>query len=148
MLEMDELLKRVDGLVHEKTQRGPAGLELTLKAVLRLQGGGALDFGGSEYQEAETAEIAPTKGADDKYGWWSLEAGVYRLRFNESLRLEGGERALLSPHPRLLAAGGNHPSAMFGAGEELFVMLQVFAGGLRLKENCRISRLSVLPSLS
>ena len=144
MLAIKNLVARVSGLVYEKTQRGPAGLELTLKAISHLQGGGALDFGGSEYRPADCHPLSVEKGPEDKYGWWHLSRGLYRMDFNEALDLADGESAMLTPHPRLLEAGANHNSLIFGPGEPLFVVLQVFEGGLSLKENCRTSRLNLL----
>jgi hypothetical protein len=144
MMDIDTLLNRACGLVQEKTQRGPAGLELTLKAVYRLEGSGAMDFGGSEYRAAGACRLGCVKGPTDKYGWWHLGSGLYRLEFNESVSLQAAERALITPHPRLLQAGGRHDGVVFGPGEPLTAILQVLVSRLSLKENCRMSRLNVL----
>ena len=143
MIATDALLPRINGLVYEKTQHGPAGVELTVRAVSSYAAGGALDFGGSEFRAAELLSLRPEKGPEDKYGWWHLAAGTYRLDFNETVNLQAGERAMLTAHPRLLQAGASHDAVMFGPNEALFVLLEVHQGGLSLKENCRVSRLHV-----
>lgn len=142
----DRLAERIDGVVHRDTQESDVGFDLTVAAVEVLTGPGSLDFGGSEFAEAATEALEPAPASpDDEYGWWRLGEGHYRVRFNETLRLRGGEVATIRPHPRLLAAGAAHGAVdiVSGDGDELSVLLTVGITGCRLKENCRVSRLKV-----
>ncbi len=144
MITTDDLVARVSGLVYEKKQRGLGGLDLTLKTLSRLESSGALDFGDSEYRTGIWLEVACEKASEDKYGWWHLSAGTYRVEYNESFDLKGTERALVTQHPRLLEAGGHHASALFAPDESPRTLLQVSEVGLSLKENCRLSRLNII----
>lgn len=144
-LEADRVAERVDGLVHLETQRAEGGLDLTVDEIHRLARPGALDFGGSEFEEAGREEIEP-RLADpgDDYGWWELSPGSYLIRYNEALALEEAETALVLPLGRLQEAGASHPTLVArGRRDPLETLLHVGDAGCRLKENCRVSRLIV-----
>ena len=138
---------QLGGVVHLDTQSSaPRGLDLTAAAVYRLTGGGSLDFGGSEYEEASREQLeAELAQPDDDYGWWDLRAGTYFIRFNEDVELDDGNVGLVYPHRRLLAAGGHHPAFQIQGGQSpLEVPIMVAERGLRIKENARVSKLLVL----
>ena len=104
--DKEQVAKRLENLVHLDTQGFSLGVDLTVAEVHRLTGGGKLDFGGSEFEAAETEKVTPEKAdPEDDYGWWHLEAGTYLVRYNEHLKLAEGELGLVSPHTRLLQAG-------------------------------------------
>ncbi len=130
-----------EGVISSKKQVGTHWLDLTVKAIASIRRGGALDFGGTEYEEASTEDIAAVKeSSDEKYGWWTLEPGAYCVRFNETVT-EDVAMVCVFPHPRLIAAGGAHPAAVVEQLDEDFTQtLWVGNGGLRIKENARISR--------
>jgi deoxycytidine triphosphate deaminase len=148
LLSADDTRRRLDGVVHFDTQSESAsdGLDLTAAAVFAFTGPGQLDFGGDEEQPAERRRLDPEKRApDDDYGWWNLDAGTYAVRFNESVQLEAGDVALLTPHERLLKAGAHHPvcglRAPRAASDALETVLSVGNAGLHVKENARLSTL-------
>jgi deoxycytidine triphosphate deaminase len=145
LLASDAARDHVDGLVHYDTQATSHGLDLTAGAIHRLTGPGHLDFGGSEFAPAEHAAIEPERAhPDDDYGWWSLMGGTYRVVYNETLALPDGYVAHLTSHERLLDAGAQHPATtLTGAQDPLTTLLTVSDAGCRIKENSRISRLSV-----
>lgn len=130
-----------EGVISAKKQVGTHWLDLTVKAIASIRRGGALDFGGSEYEEASTKDIVAVKeSSDEKYGWWTLKEGTYCLRFNEVVT-DDVAMVCVFPHPRLIAAGGAHPATVVEKLDEYFVQtLWVGSGGLRIKENARISR--------
>jgi len=134
----------VDGIVYKEKQIRELTVDLTVKEVHSVKCSGALDFGGSEYREAETERLEPAKKECEEYGWWKLDEGVYLIRFNETVKpIEG--LGLLSPHPRLLKAGAAHPTLFLHEWESGYVLpLQVGWQGLELKENSRVSKLIVL----
>lgn len=145
MLAADALAQQLDGLVHLDTQRAPNGLDLTVDRVYRTAGHGQLDFGGGEFEAAPRERITPVlDDPDDDYGWWTLEAGAYVVRYNESLTLTEEQQARVYPLERTLHAGGHHGTFLLDEGrdplETLFVVTRM---GCRLKENCRVSRLVV-----
>lgn len=146
LLSGDETRAHLDGLVHLETQRADYGLDLTAGTVYRATGGGQLDFGGSEFKSAPREQIDPERAdPDDDYGWWTLEAGTYIVRYNETPALNADHWAQVTPHPRLLQAGLHHPAFVVENGSDSLVT-PLFVGptGGRLKENCRISRLIVI----
>lgn len=150
MLSADALAQQVDGLVHLDTQRGPNGLDLTVNAIYRTTGTGQLDFGGSEFAPAPSESIAPTlDDPGDDYGWWTLEEGAYIVEYNESLTLEEGQHARVSPLERTLLAGAHHGTVDLTEGRApLETLLVVSRMGCHLKENCRLSRLTVYEEAS
>lgn len=145
MLTAEALAHQLEGLIHLDTQRAPNGVDLTVDSVSRTEGAGHLDFGGSEFQTAARAELDPVFDApDDDYAWWTLEQGAYLIRYNESLTLEDGQQAVISPLERTLRAGAHHGTCVLDQGHDpLEMLLVVTRMGCRLKENCRLSRLVV-----
>ena len=139
---------QVTGLLHRDTQEFEFGVDLTVAEVHRLTGRGSLDFGGSEFSAARAERLEPIqRQPDDEYGWWPLQAGTYRIVYNEGVRLDEDEVGLVQPHPRLMEAGGHHPSfAVFGEQDTIGTILSVGSEGLDIKENSRISRLLILGS--
>jgi hypothetical protein len=145
MLSPDALAQQIDGLVHLDTQRAPDGLDLTVDTVYRTTGHGQLDFGGSEFSAAPREPLTPVlDDPDDDYAWWTLDQGAYVVRYNESLTLRSGQRAEISPLERTLLAGAHHATFVLNEGRDpLETLIVVSRLGCRLKENCRLSRLTV-----
>lgn len=145
MLSVDSLAQQLDGLVHLNTQRAPNGIDLTVDTVYRTTGHGQLDFGGSEFEAAPREPLTPVlDDPDDDYAWWTLEQGAYIVRYNESLSLHDGQEARIYPLERTLHAGAYHSPFVLDDGRApLETLLLVSRMGCRLKENCRLSRLTV-----
>lgn len=143
ILDLDDTHAHVDGLLHLETQGAAVGIDLTVGEVFRLTGPGSLDFGGSELEAAEREALEPElRDPDDDYGWWELEPGSYRIRYNESVEVDEGRLACILPLERLLRAGAGHPAFLVdGARRPLETLLTVGSAGCDLKENCRVSRL-------
>ena len=146
MRTADALAQQLDGLVHLDTQQAPNGLDLTVDAVHRVTGHGQLDFGGGEFRAVPCERIEPVRDApEDDYGWWTLEKGAYVIQYNESLTLEAGQQAVVTPLERTLQAGAHHGTFVLDDDSDpLETLLVVSRMGCRLKENCRVSRLVVL----
>jgi deoxycytidine triphosphate deaminase len=143
IFDVDTLRRHVAGLVHFDTQRADHGLDLTVGTVFHITSAGQLDFGGSEFEPAERSVIAPERASpDDDYGWWTLDAGTYIIRYNEAIDLGAGQRAEVFPLDRLVQAGASHPAfTVHGTQNPMETLLTVGEHGVRLKENCRVSRL-------
>lgn len=145
MLSPDALAQQIDGLVHLDTQRAPNGIDLTVDSVQRTTGPGQLDFGGGEFTPAPRDSVTPViNDPEDDYAWWTLEEGAYVVQYNESLTLQDGQDARISPLERTLRAGAHHATFDLNEGRDpIETLLLVSRMGCRLKENCRLSRLTV-----
>jgi deoxycytidine triphosphate deaminase len=136
---------RVRNLVSEKHQVHGHAIELTAKQIYRLNPTGEVDFGGSEYVPAEALPLpSQQKHSQDKYQWWTLMHGAYRLEFNETLELAEDEIAFLEPHWRLLRAGAEHAATFIrGSVNPFTTLLSVTCAQLHIKQNARVSSLRV-----
>lgn len=137
---MDELVDRLDGLVHEPTQvREDGRVDLTVREISTVSDPGRLDFGGGELTAPETRAVPTTRrNPDDEYRWWQLGAGTYLVSFNESLR--EGDPVRIQPRRELLECGGSHPTV---ETEQLDpIPLTVGGAGLNIKANARVSTAS------
>lgn len=132
----EELFERLEDAIHQETQVGERGVDLTAARVLEVVRPGRVDFGGDELSSAGvTACRRQFRDPEDEYGWWDLTAGDYLLEFNESLTGEAPVR--LEPRRALLERGAGHPTV---TTDELHrVPLSVGGAGLKLKENARVS---------
>ncbi len=132
--------EHVENLVYEPAQVHDHGVDLTVSAVYDVVAPGRLDFGGDELEDADL-EPHPTtrRNPDDEYEWWDLEGGQYVIQHNEFVT-DVAEPLFLQPRHELLARGGSHPSMRVFDHLPL-VPLTVADGGLRLKENARVSTL-------
>lgn len=140
------LSDHVDNLVYEPVQVHEHGVDLTVAAVYGVAEPGRLDFGGDELEDADLEPVPTTyREPDDEFGWWDLEGGQYVVQYNEFV--VGDEATLyLQPRNELLARGGSHPSLLV-TGHLPLLPLTVADGGIRLKENARISTLVSAASL-
>ncbi|SEO34549.1 hypothetical protein SAMN05216388_101190 [Halorientalis persicus] len=130
----------VEGIVHEPTQTGDGGLDLTVADVYEVTAPGRVDFGGGELAPAETEPHPSQKrDADDDYEWWHLDTGQYLLEYNESVAADApaDRRFVIQTRDELLARGAFHPTLRVTELDR--VPLSVGGAGLRLKENARVS---------
>jgi len=136
-----DLTAFVDDLVYEPTQTESRGLDLTVDSILRVTESGRVDFGGGELDKAETKPVETEKrDPDDDYGWWELSAGVYLIEYNETLSVPEGMTLVLQTRDAVRTRGAFHPTLHLGTGESLDpVPLTVGAGGIKIKENARLS---------
>jgi len=148
MANNDELKNVVHNIVHEPTQF-PSEENLgylTVGKIGKMTRGGALDFGGSEYREAEVDWIQPElQSEDDKYGWWKLEPGLYLVEFNERLGFSDNSGVVLQIWSQALQAGVTHPTEIVTESRDpLRTLLQVGQPGSNIKENARLSEVRLI----
>lgn len=145
MPESDSIRDHVSNYIHEGKQFPDDGrsMLLTVGRIRRLTGPGSLDFGGSEYAPAPSEEMEAKKDSpDDKFGWWRLEPGLYRVEFNESLSNERDAVFQLQPWGSALEAGITHPARLIrGSMSPVSTIVTVGEHGTNIKENARISEL-------
>lgn len=148
LLQSDELLSHVDAIIHRETQQHKTHIDLTAAEILRHTGPGSLDFGGSEFEKSETNPLSPKKqDPGDDYGWWALNPGIYKARFNEEIKLVDDALLAISPHPHLREAGviaNTHFVSSDMENPEMSLNFHVPATGCNIKENARIAVLYIL----
>jgi len=138
-----DLTAFVDNLVYEPTQTDSPGLDLTVDSISRLSGSGRVDFGGGELGDAETEPVDTEKrDPDDDYGWWTLTEGVYLVEYNETLVAPEDVRFVLQTRREVRTRGAFHPTVHLTDGQSVGpVPLTVSEGGIKIKENARLSTL-------
>lgn len=142
-LSGEKTKKYLEGIIHEETQLSDRGVDLTANGVDRITSPTDLDFGGGEEDLGKVEKLTPGKRSDeDKYGWWNLEGGIYIIEFNEDVNVTEG-LGVLVPLNRLTDGGSYHPPKLFTGELGSKMVLHVHSRGLNLKENARISRLSI-----
>ena len=139
-MRASELTTLVDGLLHEETQVTDRGLDLTVAEIYEIEAAGRVDFGGGELEEAALApHDKQWRDEDDDYRWWQLDGGQYLVEYNESFSVDNP--LTVQTRNAVLERGAFHPTLeRHDLGR---VPLSVSPGGIRLKENARIS--TVLP---
>ncbi len=138
-----ELTGFVENLVYEPTQTDSPGLDLTVGSIHRITEPGRVDFGGGELEAAETDALETEKrNPADDYGWWELPGGVYLLEYNESLSGPEDVRLVVQTRQAVRTRGAFHPTVHLTADQSLgAVPLTVSEGGIKIKENARLSTL-------
>jgi deoxycytidine triphosphate deaminase len=138
-----DLATHLDGIILEKFQVHRYCVDLTVRNIFEVDPIGRVDFGGGEYTPAGRIEITPRpERTEDAYLWWTLARGCYFVEFNETLKLNESEIAILEPDERLMRAGGTHSPAFFrGNASPIETLLVVDVLRLQIKKNARIARL-------
>jgi len=131
----------IKNLVYKDKQFHGKTLFLTLKKVYKIIGKGKVDFGGSEFVEADKQLFQPEKSnAEDKFGWWNLNPGNYWIEFNESFKSINEKLFIISPSRRILLNGTYHSTIVTIESEfSPKALLVVGDNGISIKENARIS---------
>ena len=138
-----DLTAFVDDLVYEPTQTDSPGLDLTVDSISRVAEPGRVDFGGGELDPAATEPVTTEKrDPDDDYGWWDLSEGIYLIEYNETLSTPEDVRLVCQTRAAVRARGAFHPTLHLESDASLEpVPLSVGQGGLKIKENARVSTL-------
>ena len=144
-----EIAALAGGLISEKHQVKPYGIDLTVASISIVEKEGDIDFGGSEEKEALIEKIEPVKRSEgDEYGWWELVAGEYLIEYNEKIEIPEHSMGIIQSLPRTLKAGVCHTTMMLSPGDKLDGMvLSVGKYGFNVKENARISSLLLLKAI-
>jgi hypothetical protein len=135
-----ELATLVSGLLHEETQVTDRGLDVTVNEVLTVETPGRVDFGGDELDNANLSTHEKVwRDDEDDYQWWHLEGGQYLVEYNETITADRPLRVQTRDEVR--KRGAFHPTLELT--ELGRIPFTVATGGIRMKENARIS--TVLP---
>ena len=126
-------------------QLTPNGFDLTAGSVFEFIGSGSLDFSNKERIIPQAKEINPEKKkTQDKFGWWNLTRGAYKIQTNETFNLPEDLVAIAFPRSSLLRMGAFVQTAVWDAGfrgRSEFILVVENHQGLRLKQNARIVQL-------
>jgi len=143
--ELIEREKLIEGYLHLDTQLTPNGFDLTAANIYIFGEPGALDFSNKERMIPQARELLPEKkDAADKYGWWSLKSGIYKVLTNEKVNLPGGLIALAFSRTSLLRMGAYTQHGVWDAGFKgrgEFILSVGNPAGMMLKQNSRIAQL-------
>ena len=148
MLNRNEIQKLINekGLVTDylnlDIQLTPNGFDLTAGSVFEFLSSGALDFSNKERTLPQTKEVClKKKDPQDKFGWWNLKRGAYKIRTNESVNLPKDLAVVAFPRSSLLRIGAFTQTGVWDAGfrgKSEFILVVENPQGLRLKQNARI----------
>ncbi|MDD5449913.1 MAG: deoxyuridine 5'-triphosphate nucleotidohydrolase [Candidatus Omnitrophica bacterium] len=146
--EIQELIKEhalVSGFIDLETQLTPNGIDLTAAEIYEFDSAGALDFSNKERVVPGGKRVTPMKEkSSDKFGWWELEKGAYKIRTNETVSLSKDLIALAFSRTSLLRMGAFTQHGVWDAGfkgKGEFVLVVENPKGIRIKQNARVSQL-------
>ena len=154
MLNREEILRLIKeknlvaGYIDLETQITPNGFDLTVAGISEFKGPGVLDFSNKERVLPQAKEIIPKKiKSEDKFGWWHLKKGAYKIKTNEAVNLPNDLIALAFTRTSLLRMGaftqhGVWDAGFTGKGE--FVLIVENVKGIKIKENARVAQLVFL----
>jgi len=149
--EIAKLIKEknlVQDYINLDVQLTPNGFDLTVANVFAFNTPGALDFSNKEREIPSLKEvITKKKNLKDKFGWWHLKQGAYKIRTNEIINLPRDLIALAFSRTSLLRIGAFTQHGVWDAGfrgKSEFILVVNNPKGLKLKENARIAQLVFL----
>jgi len=131
--------KLVTNYIDLDTQLQPSGFDLSLESIEAYQGGGAVDFSNKERVIADTKPLTP-----DKEGWYNLEQGVYKVVYNEVVKMPLDVAAIARTRSTLLRNGAEVGTAVWDPGYEgrsSSMLIVHNPDGLRLKKDARVAQL-------
>lgn len=132
----------VSGYINLDIQLTPNGFDLSCGQVFEFASRGALDFSNSERVVSYEKEVKPRKlKPKDKFGWWNLKKGAYKIRSNETINLHNELIALATPRSSLLRNGVFTQTAVWDAGfkgRSEFILVVENKNGVKIKQNARI----------
>lgn len=144
----NELAQHIDSFIHQDTQQHENHFDLTVSGISILSKKGALDFGGSEFREAQKETIPSQKrNENDDYGWWELSEGIYNAVMNEELNTPKQTVPLLSLHAHAQEAGLIANTSILNnnsADNRIEMTFRVPKTGCDIKENARLATLYLL----
>lgn len=138
----------IEGFIDLDTQLTPNGFDLTAASIFEFSGKGAVDFSNKERIIPECKEIPARKAnAADKFGWWDLEKGVYKVKTNEVVNLPNDLIAMAFSRTSLLRMGAFTSHGVWDAGfrgKSEFALVVENPAGIKIKQNARVAQLVFL----
>ncbi len=152
MLNCEELIELIsqknliEGYINLEIQLTPNGFDLTAGQIFKFDTCGKLDFSNSERVIPKGKEVIPKKNEPgDKFGWWHLEAGAYKVRTNEVVNLPNDLMAIAFPRSSLLRMGAYVHNGIWDAGfrgRSEFILVVGNPSGIKIKQNARLIQIT------
>jgi len=146
--QLIEKTKLIQNYINLDKQLTPNGFDLTVEKIFEFDSAGALDFSNNERVLPQTKELLAQKmKPDDKYGWWDLKKGAYKVRTNEVINMPNNLVALAFSRTSLLRMGAFTQNGAWDAGfkgKSEFILVVENNYGIKIKENARIIQLLFL----
>lgn len=137
--------KLIENFIDLDVQLTPNGFDLTVEKIFGFEAAGALDFSNSERIVPAGKEIKPKKKkALDKYGWWNLKKGVYKIKTNEIINLSRNLMAIAFSRSSVLRMGAFTQTGVWDAGfsgKSEFLLVVGNPKGIRIKQNARVAQI-------
>jgi dUTP pyrophosphatase len=142
--------KLVEGYIDLETQLTPNGFDLTAAEIFEFASAGAVDFSNKERVMCEFKKIDPVKNdIQDKFGWWQLKKGAYKVKTNEVVNMPNNLIATASTRTTLLRMGAHTAHGIWDAGfcgKSEFLLIVENPDGILIKQNARVAQLMFLPA--
>jgi len=126
-------------------QLTPNGFDLTAAKIFEFSAAGAMDFSNKKRKIPECRELVPQKEKpEDKFGWWTLKPGIYKVVTNEIVKLPLDLIGLAFSRSSLLRMGAWTQTGVWDAGFQgisEFVLAVHNPRGMKLKQNARVVQL-------
>ncbi len=131
--QMNLILEMVD----EKKQMQPCGVDLSVKEIHRFVSKGTIDFTNEKRQVSKTEKIE----FEEKV---HLEKGIYKIVFNEYVKIPKDYAAMCLTRSSLLRCGANMEFALWdpgyeGRSESLLIVSNPF--GIDIYKNARVAQM-------
>ncbi len=138
-IEREDLVKN---FIDLKRQLTPHGFDLTAGKIFKFLERGRIDFSNSQRLIPQAEEILPVREKEaDKFGWWILQRGAYKVRTNEILNIPKNILGIAFPRSSLLRMGVFIQNAIWDAGfsgKGEFILVVENPYGVCIKENARL----------
>jgi dUTP pyrophosphatase len=135
----------IEGYINLDVQLTPNGFDLTVNKIFEFTSEGKLDFSNKERVIPEGKEMQPQKvSLTDKFGWWQLKRGAYKIKTNEVVNLPNNLVALAFSRTSLLRMGAFTQNGVWDAGfrgRSEFILMVENLDGIKIKENARLIQL-------
>jgi dUTP pyrophosphatase len=139
----------VSGYIDLDTQLTPNGFDLTVGQVFEFDSSGAVDFSNKERRVPAGRAILPKKESpDDRFGWWDLGPGAYKILTNETVDIPNDLIGIAFTRTTLLRMGAFTQNGVWDAGfrgRSEFILIVENPHGIRLKQNARVVQLVFQP---
>lgn len=146
--EIEQLIKEkdlIENYINLDKQLTPNGFDLTVGKIFEFNSAGDIDFSNSERVVPKGKELIPEKRKkEDKYGWWQLSKGAYKIRTNETVNLPNDLAALGFTRTSLLRMGALTQNGIWDAGfkgKGEFILVVSNSQGINIKQNARVVQL-------
>ena len=151
--QIEKLIKEnklVENYIDLEIQLTPNGFDLTVAEISKFSNAGAIDFYNKERVMCSFEKIEPVKNDDqDKFGWWQLSKGAYKVKTNEIINMPNNLIAMASTRTTLLRMGAHTAHGVWDAGfcgKSEFLFIVENNNGILIRPNARVAQLVFVPT--